>query len=95
MRVQLHFEIREDDGRLWFKRYILDDFPCLPNLYDYIEAAGILTSIEEDKDVLETLNSRIYYIAQIVWMKDEKGIYPLLVCMEREEHQEQNKNSNS
>ena len=89
MRVQLHFEIREDDGRLWFKRYMVDDFPCLPNLYDYVEAAGVINPLEEDKDVLETLDSRIYYIAQVVWMRDEKGVYPLLVCMERQVPQEQ------
>jgi len=91
MRVQLHFEIREEDGRLWFKRYFLEDFPCLPNLFDYVEAGSVLSSIEDDNDVLENLNSKIYYIAQIVWFKDEKGIYPLLVCMERTAPQETNK----
>jgi len=91
MRVQLHFEIREDDGRLWFKRYFIEDFPCLPNLYDYVEAPSLLNNIEEDKDVMETLNNRIYYIAQIVWFKDDAGIFPLLVCMERVIEQEGNK----
>lgn len=89
MRVQLHFEIREDDGRLWFKRYFIEGFPSLPHLYDYVEAASILNNIETDKDVVDTLNSRIYYIAQIVWFKDEAGIYPLLVCMERMEQPEE------
>ncbi len=87
MRVQLHFDIKEDDGRLWFKRYFIEDFPCLPNLYNYIEAASVLNGLE-DETILTNLDQRIYYVSQIVWLKDEKGFYPLIVCSEREDVQE-------
>ena len=85
MRVQLHFDIQEEDRRLWFKRYFMDNFPHLPNLYDYIEAGSLLNGVEEDTTVLKNLEQRIYYVSQIVWLKDEMGIYPLIVCSERED----------
>lgn len=88
MRVQLHFDVKEEDGRLWFKRYFIEDFPQLPNLYNYIEAASLLKGIEENTEILTNLDHRIYFVAQIVWLKDEKGIYPLIVCSEREEASE-------
>ena len=87
MRVQLHFDVKEEDGRLWFKRYFIEDFPHLPNLYNYIEAVSLLKGIEENSDIITSLDQRIYYVSQIVWLKDEKGIYPLIVCSEREDEQ--------
>ena len=88
MRVQLHFDVKEEDGRLWFKRYFMEDFPTLPNLYNYVEATSLLNGIEENTDIIANLDQRIYYVSQIVWLKDEQGVYPLIVCSEREDAQE-------
>ncbi len=84
MRIQLHIDIQEEDGRLWYKRYFIEGFPCLPNLYNFIEVASILNGVEEDEQLLTTADKKVYYVSQIVWLKDESGIYPLVVCSERE-----------